>query len=280
MFVDLVQKAQTDKEIMNMLYRNKFVAVPIINVDGREALINEPEKWKSSSQLWKAYSNGTDGNRNFPTLSWGQVSKGNKLNYSVVSKPGFINYGGEHAGSNKETKAMMKWIYHYTVVEQAECLIDMHQQGSEIYAGKGWGLKSQSYLSVDLRDDILSILNTGNTDRKYKVVKDEPKFGLTGRAATITDYAFSISAGGKFSPAAGFCVLIDGKKEVLLMQINDMDNAKFKIKAPNKTFKTITIEIGKGVKYLGNSKKTRELLAEEYWKYNFGALMECLPIIN
>ncbi|NLK27248.1 MAG: hypothetical protein GX306_02730 [Clostridiales bacterium] len=280
MFADLVQKAQTDKDTMNMLYRNKFVAVPIINVDGREALIKEPEKWKSSGQLWKAYTNGIDGNRNFPTLSWGQVSKGNKLNYSVASKPGFSNYGGRYAGSNKETKAMMKWLYHYTVVEQAECLIDMHQQGAEIYAGKGWGPKRQSHLSVELRDEILSILNAGKTERKYKVVKDEPKYGLTGRGASITDYAFSISAGGKFSPAMGFCVLPNGKKEVLLMQINDMDHAKFKIKAPNKTFKTITIEIGKGAKYLGNSEETRQLLAEEYWKYNFGVLMECLPLIN
>lgn len=280
MFVDLVQKAQTDKDIMSMLYRNKFVTVPIVNVDGREALINEPEKWKSSGQLWKAYTNGTDGNRNFPSLSWGQVSKGNKLNYSVASKPGFSNYGGRYAGCNNETKALMKWIYHYVVIEQAKCLIDMHQQGSEVYAGKGWGPKKQSHLSVDLRDEILSILNAGKTERKYKVVKDEPKFGLTGRGSSLTDYAFSVSTGGKFSPAAGFLVLNDGKKEVLLMQINDIDNAKFKIKAPNKTFKTITIEIGKGEKYLGNSAETRKLLAEEYWKYNFGVLMECLPLIN
>lgn len=279
MFADLVQNAQTDKDTMEMLYTNKFVAVPVINVDGREALINEPDKWKTSGQLWKAYTNGTDGNRNFPTLSWGQVSKGNKRNHSVASIPGFSNYGGRYAGSNKETKALMKWIYHYTIVEEAECFIDMHQQGSEIFAGKGWGLKKQSHLSMDLRNEILSILNTGNKDRKYGVTKDEPKYGLNGRGTTITDYAIAISCGGKFSPAAGFCVLTKAKKEVLLMQINDLDNAKFKIKAPNKTFKTLTIEIGKGGKYLGDSEATRELLAKEYKKYNFAILMECLPII-
>jgi hypothetical protein len=68
MLADLLSKAQKDKNTMELLKSYKYVAVPIINVDGREALIKEPRKWTYGGALWKAYSNGTDGNRNFPSV--------------------------------------------------------------------------------------------------------------------------------------------------------------------------------------------------------------------
>ncbi len=111
--VDLVQQAQTDSKAMNILKEYKYVAVPIINVDGRDNIIYNQKEWTSSDgQLWKAYSNGTDGNRNFPGLSWGQVAKGNCLKWNVKSKPCGDNYCGAYAGCNSETKALMKWAYH------------------------------------------------------------------------------------------------------------------------------------------------------------------------
>lgn len=68
--VDLVQKAQTDVKTMELLKKNKYVAVPIFNVDGREALINAASKWTDKKGgLWKAYTNGTDGGRNFPVFN-------------------------------------------------------------------------------------------------------------------------------------------------------------------------------------------------------------------
>lgn len=275
--VDLVQKAQTDKKVMKMLKSYKFVAVPIINVDGREVLIKEPKKWTRDDMLWKAYVNGTDGNRNFPGVKWGQVLKGDKLDRSIRKKPGIDNYSGKYAGSNSETKALMKWIYHYVVVEQAVCLLDMHQQGSIIYAGKTWSYKEQEDSSIDLSKKIFKLLNKGNS-RKYTVpYAPAPNEGLTGTGSTLTDYAASVAYGAKFSPAMGFCAFVLNNKEYMLLQINDLDNIEEEIEQPNPQFRTLTVEIGLGSSYLGNSINTRTRLAKEYTKYNFDKLLESLP---
>jgi hypothetical protein len=277
MLVDLVQKAQSDKQTMELLMNYKYVVVPIINVDGREALIKNTKKWTTSTGMWKAYTNGTDGNRNFPGLLWGQLTQGNDLKRSIKFKPGSENYAGKYAGSNNETKALMKWIYHYTIVEKALCLVDMHQQGALVYAGKGWTTKEQSNVSIKLRKKVLEFLNKGNTKRKYGVDYDEPVYGFEGGFSTITDYAISISCGAKFSPAMGCCAFTDGKKEFMLLEIVDLDEKKIKVNAPNKSFATLTMEIGKGSKYLGNSTSTRKLIAEEYINYHFNSFMEKLP---
>jgi hypothetical protein len=277
-FVDLVQKAQTDKKTMELLKRNKFVAVPIVNIDGREAIINSASKWTTSGGgLWKAYTNGTDGGRNFPGLQWGEVAKGSYVKWSIAKKPGYANYPGAYAGSNSETKAMMKWLYHYTVVEQASFYLDLHQQGTIIYAGKPWQTKSQMQYSLDLRTGVMSILNNNSYKRKYSRVYEGQYYGLQGEGTSLTDYAVGLAAGAKFSPAYGFSAFTDGKKEYILMQIRDLDRTSLKIKTANKSFAAITVEIGYGVKYLGNSAATRSLLANEYKNYNFGKLLESLP---
>jgi hypothetical protein len=277
-FVDLVQKAQTDKKTMELLKKNKFVAVPIVNVDGREALINSPSKWTTSrGELWKAYTNGTDGGRNFPGLQWGQVALGNSYKQFIASKPGYANYPGVRAGSNSETKAMMKWLYHYVVVEQADYYLDLHQQGSIIYAGKGWQTKYGEQRSRELRKDVRSVLNNTSFRRKYNNVYEASTYGLQGEGSSLTDYATSLAVGAKFSPAYGFSAFTDGKKEYILMQIKDMDRRTIAFKEANKKFAALTIEIGYGRSYLGNSSATRNLLANEYKNYNFGKLLESLP---
>jgi hypothetical protein len=279
-FVDLVQKAQTDEKAMELLKKNKFVAVPIINVDGREALITSQKKWTTGGgQLWKGYTNGTDGGRNFPGLQWGQVQKGSKYKSIIAKKPAYANYPGSYAGSNNETKAMMKWLYHYTVVEQADFYLDMHQQGSIIYAGKTWQTKKQEQKSRDLRTNVLSVVNKGITKRKYTRVYEGSAYGMQGEGSSLTDYAITLAIGAKFSPAYGFSAFTDGKKEYILMQVKDLDQSKLKIKEANKDFGAITMEIGYGTKYLGNSASTRRLLANEYNYYNFGKLLETLPTL-
>lgn len=281
MFVDLVQKAQTDSSVMEILKNNKYVAVPIINVDVREEIIKNQKKWTTSgNEIWKAYINGTDGNRNFPGLAWGEVSKGNKLKWNIEPKATYANYAGDYAGSNNETKALMKWLYHYTIVEKATCLLDMHQQGRVIYAGKGWSSKAQEKRATKLRTNVLGFLNKGNSI-KYIRIEDEPKYGLNGTGSTITDYAVALSAGAKFSPAYGFSAFTDGKKEYILMEINDVDDAEFKIKAPNPKFATLTVEIGYGKSYLGSTPSTRNNISKEYTKYHFNDLLVSLPkLIN
>jgi hypothetical protein len=276
-FVDLVQKAQTDKKTMEMLKKNKFVAVPIINVDGREALITQPSKWTRGGELWKAYINGTDGNRNYPGLQWGQILYGNKRNWIIENNPAYANYPGKYAGSNSETKAMMKWLYHYIVVEQATYYLDLHQQGSIVYAGKAWQYKKQDQRCYDLRNGVLSLINKNNWRREYSKVYEQSSYGLKGEGSSLTDYAITLAIGAKFSPAFGFSAFSDGKKEYMLMEIKDLDKNKIKIKTANSHFAAITVEIGYGRSYLGNSSYSRNLIANEYKNYNFDELLETLP---
>ncbi len=277
-FVDLVQKAQTDKKTMELLKSNKFVAIPIINVDGREALITAQNKWSTGGgQLLKAYTNGTDGGRNFPGLQWGQVTYGSSLKRIIEKKPSYANFPGAYAGSNSETKAVMKWMYHYVVVEQATYYLDLHQQGSIIYAGKSWQTKQQEQNSKDLRTNVLSVINKGITSRKYTRVYEGTSYGMQGQGSSLTDYAVTLAIGAKFSPAYGFSAFTDGKKEYMLMQIRDLDKKTIKVRESNKNFAALTLEIGYGEKYLGNSSSTRRLLANEYNYFNFGKLLEALP---
>lgn len=276
-FADLIQKAQTDKGTMEFLKKNKFVAVPIINVDGREALIQEQKKWTTKAgSLWKAYTNGVEGNRNFPGLQWGQVAKGKTRKSIITSKPSYANYPGAYAGSNLETKAMMKWFYQYTVVEQAAAYLDLHQQGSIIYAGKGWQTRQQEQKSKDLRTKVLALINKNNLRRKYTKTGDS-SIGLQGQGSSLTDYAITLAVGAKFSPAYGFSAFTDGKREYMLMEIRDLDYNKIKVEAANNNFAALTVEIGYDQSYLGNSSYTRSLLAKEYTNYNFDELLLKLP---
>ncbi len=275
--VDLVQKAQTDQNTMRLLQSNKYVAVPIVNVDIREAIIKNQSKWTvSGGEIWKAYMNGADGNRNFPGLSWGLLTKGNKLSKNFPRKPAYAYYPGNYAGSNSETKALMKFLYHYIVVEKAKCLLDMHQQGSVIYAGKEWAPNKQNQNSTIFRKKVLDLLNHRVSGRTYKVIYEYGP-GLSGNGATITDYACAVAFGAKFSPAFGILTFTNGKKETTLMEAECMNNLKYKVDMPNPDFRSITVEIGYGRSYLGNSAATRKLLAAEYKKYHFDKLLTSLP---
>lgn len=276
--VDLVQKAQTDSKTMKLLKKNRFVAVPIINVDGREAIIKDASLWTSKKTgLWKAYVNGTDGGRNFPGIQWGQVLKGAKYKSSIAKKPGYANYPGPSAGSSNETKALMKFLYQYTVVEKADIYLDYHSQGSVIYAGKPWQTATQMQKSRNLRTSVMNILNKGNTKRKYTRVYESSLYGLQGEGSSLTDYAAALAAGARFSPAYGFSTFVYGGKEYPLLQIKNLESTNIKFKAVNKDFATLTIEIGNGNKYLGNTTNTRKLLAKEYTNYHFDKLLEALP---
>ena len=277
MLVDLVQEAQTSKKAMDILKNNKFVSVPIINVDVREGIINNQKKWTTSGgQIYKAYSNGVDSNRNFPGLSWRQLAKGNKLPWNLRNTPGFSYYSGDYAGSNNETKAMMKWLYHYVVIEEAECLLDMHQQGRVIYADKPWATSKQQKAAKDLRKSVLNIINKGNS-HKYRNISDVAEYGLNGDGVTITDYAVALASGAKFSPTYGFLVMENKGKEYTLMELKNLDNAKFDHKAPNEKFATLTVEIGYGSSYLGNTANARKNNKAEYTKYHFNELLKALP---
>ena len=273
---DLVQKAQIDNKTMLLLQSYKYVAVPIISLDVREGLIYSPSSWIQGGQLWKAYANGTDGNRNYPGLQWGEVSIGNTTSVSIAKKPGYGKYMGTYAGSATETKAMMKWFYQYVVVEQAVYHLDYHQQGSLIYAGKPWQTKAQENRCITFATKLKTFFNAGNF-RRYNYIKESASYGLQGEGSTATDFSVSLAVGAKFSPQYGFMVFSSNGKEYTLMEIRDLDTTKVKIKEANNKFATATIEIGYGTSYLGNSTLARQLITKEYKAYHYSSLLETIP---
>ncbi len=130
---------------------------------------------------------------------------------------------------------------------------------------------------MNLRSQLFSLINKQSISSDYGRADDGEKYGLEGVGSTLTDYAAACAFGAKFSPAYGFCTMVDDDREVPLIEIKDMDNIDFKHDVPNSKFKTITLEIGIGSNYLGGTASTRKLIATEYTRYNFDELLLKLP---
>lgn len=276
-FTDLIQKAQWDAGTMELLKNNKYVAVPIVSLDVREGIIQNRYAWTmTDGQLWKAYNNGVDGNRNYPGLQWGLVAKGNNIKSTMELNPSYANYAGSYGGSSNETKAMMKWFYHYIVVEKAVYYLDYHQQGRVIYAGEPWQYQRQFDKQLKFVDDINSVIKT-NGGATYNYMWEEKQYGLQGEGSSATDYAISLAVGAKFSPEYGFHVFNNWGKEYTLMEIGDLDNGWISPMETNPNFAAVTLEIGAGQNYLGYSEETRRLISSEYFNYNHDKLLEKLP---
>ena len=260
-------------ENRELLQNIRFAAVACVNPDGREGVCFDTKNFTySNGVLWKATSNGTDLNRNFPGLNFSQIGNGNKQTKNISNSPTKIYYPGPYGGSANETKTLMKFLYHYIVREKAAALIDYHQQGAIGYAGKSWDTKQHQKNCRELADSIFKMMNKGNS-RKYSFFKEDDDYGLNGTGSTLTDYACAIAYGAKFSPAYGFCVYTDGKNEYPLCEIPRMDDCKIKFDIPNDSFRTMTFEIGYGQPYLGYSESTRKLIAKEYSDYHFDKVL-------
>ena len=269
---DLLQSGSEESHAL--LHGFKIAAVICVNPDGRDGVAFDRENYTySNGVLWKATSNGTDLNRNFPGLAWSQVLTGNDKSYYISNTANKIYYPGDHAGCNSETKAMMKFLYHYIVLEKAQVLLDYHQQGRISYAAKPWQTTAQQNRCKNLAYTLMDGLNDGNT-HKYKWEPENSDYDLNGTGSTLTDYAVSLAVGAKFSPAYGFCVFTDGKEEYPLISIPRLNKTKLDvIHETNPSFATMTFEIGSGSKYLGYSSKTRKLLADEYENYHFDRVL-------
>jgi hypothetical protein len=63
----------------------------------------------------------------------------------------------------------------------------------------------------------------------------------------------------------------------MLLQVKDLDRKMIKVTPANKNFACITVEIGYGRSYLGNSSGARSLLAREYTRYHYDELLASLP---
>lgn len=268
--IDLLQNEESG-EITEYLSRVKIVAVPCVNPDGREGVSFDTENYTyANGQLWKATSNGSDLNRNFPGLSFGQILSGNKRASSWSNDSRTLFYPGDYGGSCNETKAMMKFLYHYIVVEKADILVDYHQQGRVGYAGKPWQTKAAEARCVKLAKTMFSYINEGNS-AKYQFIPEEPSYGLRGEGSTVTDYACSLAAGAKFSPQFGFLVMTDGVEERPLITIEDLDRVSYP--EANDTFCTMTFEIGANATTLGYSETARKKQENEYFSYHFDTVL-------
>ncbi len=274
--VDLLQnKSHKAKETLK---RTRFIAVPCVNPDGRDGVCFNPEAYSySNKELWKATGSGTDLNRNFPGLSWGQLASGNTKSKYIGSSPTKLYYPGPYAGSAPETRAMMKLLYHYIVLEKASMFIDYHQQGRIMYVDKPWCSSAQRELCKDAADHFKGILNEGqkkSANNKYTTIKEDKDYGLNGVGSTMTDYACSIANGSKYSRAYGFNVYCTKKEEYPLIMIPRLDNTKKKLlEAPNNTLVTFTFEIGWGNDSLGYSSKARSLIADEYKTFHYDKVL-------
>lgn len=271
---EIAELLQSDTdEAKKLLQKIKFAIVPCVNPDGREGVAFNTSKYKySNGQLWKATSNGTDLNRNFPGLSWSQVKEGYEKSDFISDSSKKIYYPGDYAGSCNETKAMMKFLYHYIKIEKAQVLIDYHQQGRIGYAGKPFQKSSQQKRCKELAKYLFGRMNPSL--KKYIWWGEKEEYGLNGTGSTLTDFAVSIATGAKFSPGYGFFVYTDGKKEYPLIMIPRLDDTSLSVvHETNSKFATTTIEIGYGKEYLGYGSTSRELLKKEYDRYKFGRLL-------
>lgn len=265
------------KDAKDLLASTRFEVVPCVNPDGREGVCFNTSKYTySDGALWKAASNGTDIGRNFPGVSIGYVLSGNKKTKNISSSASKIFYMGDYFGCNPETKALMKFVTYFVLVEKAELLVDYHQQGRVLYAGKPWQTKEQEKRSMNAAQKIEKFLNKGNKST-YTYLAEDKGYGLNGSGSTLSDYACALASGAKFSPAYGSLVFTDGSKEYPLIMLGDLDNASFTITEGNSKFATFTLEIGYGVSYTGYSSNTRQLQAKEYTTYHFDKLLYNLP---
>ena len=274
--VDLLQNKSTKAK--NTLASTRFVAVPCVNPDGRDGVCFNPEFFSyPNEELWKATYDGTDLNRNFPGLSWGQIADGYEKSKYISSSPRKLYYPGPYAGSAPETRAMMKFLYHYIVLEKASMYIDYHQQGHIMYVEKPWLSSAEQTLCSDAAKYFKEVLNKGqkkSSKNKYTTIKEDKEYGLNGVGSTMTDYACSIANGSKFSRAYGFNVYCTKTAEYPLIMIPRLDdNRKVLLEAPNSSLVTFTFEIGWGSDSLGYSSKTRSILAQEYITYHFSEVL-------
>ena len=277
--IDLVNDYDNGVErAVKALYNTRFVAVACVNPDGHDGIGFDVKNWTyKDGLLWKATSNGTDLNRNFPGLSWMQLKKGVKATQYKSSTPDKIYYWGDYAGSCNETKAMMKFYQYFVGVEGAEMLIDYHQQGRITYAGKGYAPSDNNKLSEELRKACYAAQTKGSLKSHYAYCYDdtEENYGLEGTGSTNTDYAWAVAMGAQFSTQYGFSVHVDSEgNEYPLIMIPEYDKADVELRQMRSPeFRTLSWEIGSGRSYLGYTKDTLKLLEKEYYNYNFDEML-------
>ncbi len=280
--IDLVKAYEKgEKRAKDVLGNTRFVAVPCVNPDAHDGIGFDTKNWTySDGTLWKANANGADINRNYAGLSWMMRAKGiEKTKYSSNSNKQ-IYYAGDSAGSEPETRAMMKFYQYWIGIRKAKMLIDYHQQGRISYTGKSYATESMNKRCEEMRKALYKVQKNGLLGKSYSYPEKEDEdtyksYGRNGAGSTNTDYAWAVALGAKFSTKYGFSVYTDTKgKEYTILEVPNRDKTSYllnPILIP--TFRGFSWEIGYGKDYLGYSKDTLKLIAKEYDNYNFGEML-------
>lgn len=257
---DTLQKAENDEYTRMLLESVTIVAVPLVNPDGREMIIN------GDSRSRKSNANGVDLNRAMPSVNAGQLANGVRRVREFSKKPGLAYFAGYNLGSESETQAMIKWFNYY--VPKADLYIDLHQQGGIEYYNKGF-LSNES----DELSKAYAVLNNELLNHGYHLSREKKTYGLNGSGGTLTDYAKSVAEGMKYSYSLGRMVLDMGGVEMPLICFRDIDKYKEYYKPLNASFISISIEIGRSPGYLGASEKARQRRKNEYNRYGWDSFL-------
>lgn len=116
------------------------------------------------AKVWKANARGVNLNDNFPA----GFSKKKKS-----KKPHYMKYPGKKAGSEKETKALMKFINQI----KPDAVLNLHSTGSVIY----WDFN----VDDPLHQKLFNLAEKVNSFNKYRMM---PKSGSTNAAGGFADW--------------------------------------------------------------------------------------------
>jgi hypothetical protein len=253
---DTIKRANDDPYTKLLLENAVIVAVPLVNPDGREMLIDSKKSGRKSN------ANGVDLNRAMPSVNAGQLAKGVRRVKDFSTKPGLAFFAGYNLGTESETQAMIKWFNYY--VPFADLYIDLHQQGGFVLYNKVYTSEEGDRLSKEyaVRNNIL--LKKG-----YPLRTEKGNYGLAGNGGTLTDYAKSVAEGFIYSYSLGRMVLDADGTELPLICFKDIDLYKQYYKPLNSNFKYITIEIGRYPVNRGPGKTARKYRAKEYNRFGW-----------
>lgn len=253
---DTIKKAAYDDYTRLLLESAVIVAVPLVNPDGREIIIN------GGSVSRKSNANGVDLNRAMPSLNAGQLANGVKMEKLFSTKPGMAYFAGYNLGTESETQAMIKWFNYYVPI--ADLYVDLHQQGGTEFYNKIF-LSSES----DALSKQYAVKNNILLKKGYRLVSEKSVYGLIGSGGTFTDYAKSVAEGCIYSYSLGRMVLDADGTEMPLISFRDIDLCKQYYKPLNSNFKSICIEIGRYRINRGASRAARRYREKEYNTYGW-----------
>jgi hypothetical protein len=253
---DTIKQAAEDPYTRALLENVIIVAVPLVNPDGREMIINGRDADRKSN------ANGVDLNRAMPSVNAGQLAADVELYKNFSSKPGPDFFAGYNLGTEIESQAMIKWFNYY--VPRAYLYIDLHQYGGITYHSKGFVTRESDSLSKDY-----AVMNNDLLLGGYPLREESLVYGFNGNGGTFTDYARSVSEGFIYSYALGRMVLDSGGAETPLICFRDLDDQIQYYKPVNENFRAICIEIGSKQNFLGVSKQARENRKIEYDTYSW-----------